>query len=120
MTSLAEQIRRRRESRLQIGKHTFVIRRPTALQWAALRPILGDEDASVLSKLTAMLPFVVGWADVTEGDLVNGAPAHPAQFDAEALSEWLQDDLSIAAPVIQGIVKAYQDSEKKTEDAAGN
>jgi len=117
-TSLADRIRRQRESRLVVGRFTFVVRRPTQLQMAEVQQTLVR--GSNRAKAHALFPFVVGWEGVTEGDLVNGAPAHPVAFDQEACAEWLEDSPEILTAVLNGIAEAFSSYHDRAESDQKN
>ena len=118
MSALAESIRRQREVRLPVGRFVFIVRRPTQLQMDEIRGTLVG--GSNRAKARALFPFVVGWEGVTEGDLVNGAPAHPVPFDADACAEWLEDAPDVLPAVLNGIAQAFTDHQAKLESATKN
>lgn len=111
MSALVEKIRRAREQRVTVGKHTFVIRRPTDLEMLRIGQSRQPED---------VLAHVVGWDGVTEGDIINGGDPHPMPFDAEACAEWLQDRMDLFGPVSEAIFKAFADHRQALDDAAKN
>lgn len=100
MSALVEKLRRARECRAEVGKFTFILRRPTDLEWASVQ---GEGPGE------RILPFVVGWEGVTEGDILNGGDPHPLPFDAAACAEWLSDRPDLFTAVADAIVKAYLD-----------
>jgi hypothetical protein len=118
MVSLADKIRRQREVRVPAGRFTFIVRRPTALQMDEVRPAL--RDGSTRAKAHALLPFVVGWDSVTEGDVLAGGAGHPLPFDAEVCVEWLEDAPELLGAVLQGVVDAFTAHQQRAEAAAGN
>lgn len=98
MSALADKIRRTRESKVTVGDHVFIIRRPTELQWA--------EEAETLDA-RALLKYVVGWEGITEMDMMPGGAAHPVEFSEQAAYEWLSDRLDILMPLATAIVENF-------------
>ena len=96
---LAEKIRKSREERVEAGGHLFIVRRPTDLEMMTLR---GN------GSLDRMLPFVVGWENVREIDILPGGDPHPLAFDAEACAEWLSDRPDLLEVVVEKIMAAYR------------
>lgn len=111
MSALVDKIRRSREHRVPVGRHTFVIRRPTDLD---MLEFAQDRRA------TKLLRFVVGWEDVTEGDIIRGGDPHPAPFDAEACAEWFSDRMDLFGPVTEAIIAAYEEHRKRQDAAVKN
>lgn len=111
--SLVEKMRKAREVRVPVGDKAFIIRRPTALEMIELRQ-------SAQARGRAVLPFVVGWENVTSLDLMPGGDAGPVAFDAGVAAEWLTDRLDLLQPVADAVFKAYQDHEDKLEAAKKN
>jgi len=105
--SLVEKIRKARESKVEAGGFTFVIRRPTALEMAEMPAI---------SRGRAILPFVIGWEGVKEIDVVPGGDPHPLPFNADVCAEWLGDRLDILAPLATQIFDAYTGYQKALEE----
>lgn len=108
MSTLADKIRKARESVIEAGEFKFTIRRPTdvdMIEWTRHR------DPQTLLK------FVIGWDGVKEIDLIPGGDPHPAQFDSEACAEWLKDRSDLFVTVVNGITDSYQNHKKTVEDA---
>lgn len=101
--SLVDKIRKARETKIEAGGFGFVIRRPTALEMAEMPAI---------SRGRAILPFIIGWENVKEVDLIPGGDPHPLAFDAAACAEWLGDRLDILAPLATQIFDAYTAHQK--------
>ena len=112
MSALSEKILKSRESQVVIGRHTFVVRRPTALEYEAK---IRKGDAA-----QAILAFVVGWSGVVESDLFPGGDPHPAPFDAESCAEWLSDRPDLYSAVAQAVVDSFSAYVAKLDDAAKN
>lgn len=105
--SLVEKIRKSRETKVEAGGFTFVIRRPTALEMAEMPAI---------SRGRAVLPFVIGWEGVREIDVIPGGDPHPLAFEAGVCAEWLGDRLDILAPLATQIFDAYTAHQKAIEE----
>jgi predicted NAD/FAD-dependent oxidoreductase len=82
MSALREQMRRAREAWFDHGAHGFLIRRPTVEQLRAWRD---DTWSEMLGRC------VVSWRGVRVCDLVPGGTVGEAEFEPEALVEWLAD-----------------------------
>lgn len=99
--SLADKLRRARESVKTVGAFDFTIRRPTDVEANQLRA------AGKLSA-AAFIPFVVDWGVVSEIDLgLPGGNPHPLPFDADACKEWLADRPDLLSPLADAIMDAY-------------
>lgn len=109
--SLAQKIRKARESRVEVGGYGFLIRRPTALE---MMEINGKPRGR------AYLGFVIGWDGVTQLDLIPGGDPHPLEFDADVCAEWLTDRLDLLAPLTNAIDAAYEAHEARLEGAKKN
>jgi len=92
--SLVDKLRKAREARVLAGGHTFIVRRPTALELIEIQS---------QPRGRAILPFVIGWEGVKELDLIPGGDPHPLAFDADVCAEWLTDRLDLLGPVADGI-----------------
>lgn len=99
MSALLQKLLKAREMRLVLGAHTFLVRRPTALEH--------EERLRKGNVARGILSFVVGWEGVTEGDLVPGGDPHPLPFDAEACAEWLSDRPDLFEPIARAIVDGF-------------
>ena len=99
MSVLTDKIRRAREVRVPAGEFTFVIRRPTDVEWIE---IAGQSTAR------AVLPFVIGWEGVKELAMIPGGDPHPLPFDSEACSEWLSDRIDLLPILLEAFVKSYE------------
>lgn len=112
MSALFDKLRKARTIRIPAGKYTFLALRPTPIEYQQkLRN--GDPVAGVMSLL-------IGWENVTEGDLINGGDPHPLPFDSAACAEWLSDRPDLLNPVVEGIIEAYRAYVKTLEDSAKN
>jgi len=100
MSALIERLRRNREHRVEAGGRTFIVRRPTDLEWAEMR-----EDLNARS----LVRYVVGWEGVTEIDLYAGGTGHPVPFDSALAMEWLSDRPDLFVIVTQKIIDLYRE-----------
>lgn len=111
MSTLSEKLRKAREFTVEAGGYSFTLLRPTDVEWLEL---------SSQNTARALLPYVIGWGDVKELDIIPGGDPHPLPFDGEACREWLLDRIDLLPDLIDAFVKAYQahlsaraDAEKK-------
>lgn len=109
--SLADKIRKAREIRVPVGGYTFTVRRPTDVEIIELRGTI---------PITRLLPYIIGWEGVTEGDIIPGGDPHPLAFDAEACAEWLSDRPDLLGPLVEAIMDAYRQHVQRLEEAAKN
>ena len=109
--SLVEKIRKARETKVEAGGFTFVIRRPTGLEMAEMPAI---------SRGRAILPYVIGWEGVREIDIAPGGDPHPLKFDADVCAEWLTDRLDLLAPVVDSVFGSFKQHADQREAAAKN
>lgn len=105
--SLVEKIRKARETKVEAGGFTFVIRRPTALEMS--------EMASA-SRGRAVLPFVIGWDGVREMDIIPGGDPHPLPFDAGVCAEWLADRFDLLVPLATQVFDAFVAHQARLND----
>lgn len=110
--SLADKIRKARESNIEIAGRAWTIRRPT------------DEEAAAISAngdglLAIVKRFVIGWP-LTELDLVPGGTGASVPFDAEAFGEWVADQPELWDKLGTAIIDAYQAHAAKREQAVKN
>lgn len=104
-------MRRARETRVEAGGYTFIVRRPTDLEFAVLHGAGPGE---------RVLPFVVGWEGVKEMDLLAGGDPHPLAFDAEACREWLSDRPDLFQAVAKAVIDSYVAHVESREAALKN
>lgn len=110
--SLAEKIRKARESTVDVDGKTWTIRRPT------------DEEAAQLSAngdglLAIVKRFVIGWT-LTELDLVPGGTGVAVPFDSEVFGEWVADQPDLWTPLGMAVLDAYKLHADKREAAVKN
>lgn len=111
MSALSEKILRSRESVVPAGGFKFTIRRPTDLDMIEFSKARRPAD---------LVRFVVGWKDVTHGDLYPGGDGAPATFDAEACAEWLADRSDLMVVLVNAVAEAYQAHKTALETAEKN
>lgn len=112
--SLVEKIRKARETKVEAGGFTFVIRRPTALEMIEIR-------VSEQGRARSALPFVIGWEGVTSLAIgLPGGDAHLLAFDPAVRDEWLTDRLDLLQPLVDAVFAAVAAHEATLEDAKKN
>jgi hypothetical protein len=112
MSALSAKIRKARELRVEAGGFVFTVLRPT--------PLEREEKIRGESAARGILSLVIGWENVTEGDLIPGGDPHPLPFDAEACAEWLSDRPDLFAGIADAVVKGFEAHVLKIEDALKN
>lgn len=110
--SLAEKIRKARESSVEIDGKTWTIRRPTDEQAAEI-------GANRAGMLEIVKRFVIGWP-LSELDLVPGGTDIKPPFDAEAFGEWVADKPDLWEPLGAAILSAYTAHVEKRDAAVKN
>lgn len=108
---LVEKIRKARETKVEAGGFTFVVRRPTDVEMMELRGT---------GSVARLFPFVVGWEGVKELDLIPGGDPHPLAFDADVCTEWLSDRPDLFGPLVEQILSSYSKHAEALEAAAKN
>lgn len=106
MSALAERLVRAREEWVRAGAHEFLVRRP------ALLALAGVETRALVCRA------VVGWRNVTEGDVFDGGSSRPVQFEAALAEEWLSDRPDLFAPVLEKLemmITAYSERRASAE-----
>jgi len=102
--TLSEKIRKAREFTKEVGGHSFTLRRPTEVEWfetVATRP-----DGSNAST-ARFLPFIIGWSNVIESDVLNGGDPHPLSFSESVRDEWLADRSDLFGPLITALMDEF-------------
>ena len=98
-----------RESTIPAGKHSFTVRRPTALDVARM-----SAEAGIT--LETACRFIVGWQDVNESDLLPGGDPEPLAFDRALLIEWVADKPDLWPIIVTGVVDSFRRHEEASED----
>jgi len=112
MSALLQKMLKARERRVTVGAHTFVVRRPTPLEY--------EEKMRGGNVARSILDFIVGWEGVTEGDLVSGGDPHPLAFDQAACAEWVSDRPDIFEAIAKAIVDGFSDRIASLESSLKN
>lgn len=107
---LAERIRRRRVIEVPVGKFVFLARRPTDVEYFALRDL--QENVHHLA-----MNFVTGWKNVTEDDIVGGAGMDEPKFSDDAWHEWCADRRDFWVPIGRAVIDAYMAHRDQMEAA---
>lgn len=112
MSALSDKLRAARTLRIPAGKFVFLALRPTPIEYQ--QKLRGGDPVA------GFLALLIGWENVSEGDLLAGGDPHPLPFDAAACAEWLGDRPDLFNTVVEAIITAYQDYARALEDAAKN
>lgn len=110
--SLADKIRKARETGIEISGQTWAIRRPTDEEAMALR-------ADGAGLLAIVKRFVIGWP-LSEIDLIPGGTSVKLPFDAEAFAEWVADKPNLWEPLGLAILDAYKAHAAQRDAAVKN
>lgn len=92
---------RAREGRVQVGRFTFVFRRPSPYEVAELSFSGRRFDLAFVES------FFVGWEGVQESDLLPSGDPMEAAFDPALFSAWLRDRPDFWDPVTNAVIEAY-------------
>ena len=110
--SLADKIRKARETSVEINGGAWKIRRPTDEEAMSIRAN-GDGLLAIVKR------FVIDWP-LTELDLVPGGTDIKPPFDGEAFAEWVADKPELWEPLGTGILDAYKAHADKRDTAVKN
>lgn len=109
--SLADTLRKQRESTVEAGGFRFTVRRPRELDAARWNAQGGYTEVALRS--------VVGWDLVTVGDVLGGAADDtPAEFSAELAAEWIGDRVDLLLPIwteVQRLIVAHHERREEAE-----
>lgn len=114
MSKLGDKLRKARESIIEARDAKFIIRRPTPADMLDFRLRAAELGPRYL------LRYVIGWEGVTEGHMLVGGDPHPLDFDADALAEWVSDDLALYNELIGAILEAEASAREAREAAEKN
>lgn len=109
--NLISRMRRAREIEIKVGHLTFTVLRPTDADLLDLM----DKDLVALARRQ-----VIGWAGVTEADLVPGGSAADIPFDAALWQEWIPDRADLWTPIGSAVRDSYKDHVDRLESATKN
>lgn len=113
--SLVNQLRKSRESVIDVCGHRLAIRRPTDLQATGMRY------DSLRKAVEGVAPYVIGWEDMTELKLgIPGGTGAEVPFDSELFLEWISDKPEMWAPLSEGVLKAFTNHRDKEEAIVKN
>lgn len=110
--TVAERMRARRETWLQIGRFAFLIRRPRKLDIGQAYRDGGQTEVA--------LRAVVGWRGMRLCDLIPGEPEVEAPFDEEAFREWAGDHVDELAEIANEVARLIEAYATGAETAAKN
>jgi len=99
---------RARERNVEVGGHTYVIRRPKPAEMMVEH-----------SGLELVRTFVVGW-DLTNADLIPGGTPDPEPFEAALFADWVDDHPELWGPLVEAILADWRAYVAAREDAAKN
>lgn len=98
MSVLANKLRAARRFEVVASGFTFVLLRPTDIEFIALRgTATGDR----------LLNFLVDWRGVKESDVLAGGDPFDVKFDLDDAREWLSDRPDLFNAITSGIIDAY-------------
>lgn len=124
MSKLAERIRKNRELKVDVGRWTFIARRPTEEQGGLLlQEIFGGNEKAVLTvQQCARIArdYVVDWKGVIEDDLIGGGGQDEVMFDAEDWSEFIADHRECWEPIGLKVIDGYLGRLKQQQETEKN
>lgn len=110
--SLIEKLRKARETKVEAGGFTFIVRRPTDVEMMEL---------GGTRSVARLFPFIVGWDGVSSLSMgIPGGDAHPLPFDGALCGEWLADRPDLFGPLVEAILGSYAEHAKALESTAKN
>lgn len=113
--SLAEKIRRARESKVEVGRFTFIITRPTDIDMALM--FKGGMEAN---KHDIARDYVISWSGVKEADILSGGTDEEIKFDSDAWREWCDDDQTLWAPIYEAVIESFMSHTADRDESAKN
>lgn len=113
MSNLGDQMRKARETQVEVNGHKYTIRRPTEAQRAEW---LRNEG---ISPLELVRRCVIGW-DLLETDLLAGGNPIPAEFSNDAFAEYVNDQIDLWGPLSESIQQAIESRLGSLDDAKKN
>jgi len=100
-TVTLQRFQKAREQRVEAGGYVIIIRRPSPYEIEGAR-VRGESHG-----LDFACAFVAGWEDVLESDILPGGDPEPVGFDADVFRAWIKERPELWAPLIDGVVSAY-------------
>lgn len=113
--TLADKIRKARETSIKVVGFKLLILRPTDMEAVGMN----YSDTPIGEVISAVSKFVIGWDGVKESDLIAGGSPDPVAFDAETFGEWIKDKPDMWEPIANGVLESYKAHVKRVE-AKGN
>ncbi len=110
MSALLEKLKKSRETHVEAGGFTFTVRRPTDLEVVEMR-------GKPLTQGDIMARYVTGWSGVREMDIIPGGDGVAVPFETALFLDWAADQPDLWAPLTEAILKAYDDPQKRQDDA---
>ena len=107
---LIDKIRKSRQRIVEIGALKFTVRRPTDME-------ISDMQRSKVQQSEILRRYVVGWAGITELDIIPGGTGVAVDFDTDLFMEWVADRPKLWAPLTEAITSLYVEHAKLLEDA---
>lgn len=111
--TLLDRIRASRQTVVKHGAWAFTVSRPTDMDML-------DLQGGKLGQRELLSRFVIGWAGITELDVIPGGTGQPAEFSHELFSEWVADRPCLWEPLVTAIVDAYKKHEQEVSSASKN
>ena len=110
---LIARLRKQREFRVTVGRHTFIGLRPTDVEALALHRASAEPSDIAVQR-------IVGWEKVTEDDIVGGGGTDPIPFAADLWAAWCADRPDFWGPIADAALEAYRLHAESLDAAAKN
>lgn len=110
--TLADKIRKARQTSIEVGGFKLTIRRPTDIEAVEMN----YKDTPIGEVIGDVSKFVIGWDGVKESDLISGGTPDAVSFDAETFGEWIKDKPDMWEPLATGVLDAYKAHKKRMEE----
>lgn len=98
---MAARIRKNREIRETVDDRTYILRRPTHVEMAAIVREGKTTDADIA------IEFCIGWEGVTEHDLVGGGGTDLVPFDELVWREYISDRPQLWPTLANRVIEAW-------------
>lgn len=108
--SIADDLRRRRETWVTAGGWRFLLRRPRELDMVLWAQAGGNTEI--------VLQSVAGWEGPTHDDVLGNGEKAPAPWSAELAREWLPDRVDLMVELweqLQTLIKQHADARASAE-----
>lgn len=110
---ILKQLRKNRESSIEVEGITYYYRRPTDIEALAF-------SKGQYTQFDVCKDFVTGWKDVTEDTIIGNGCFDPVEFGKELWSEWLADNPKVWTPLANAILDSYKLHLTKLKDQEKN